>query len=912
MDSDVMVKALEKSNIHSVLKAARASLAEPSRPFTPLDRSLFQMADSPGSTTRPNSGYSVDQLSFVKDTFGRPQSTQSSKSGHLGRYEAISEEAGSYRREGTADILRLGDGSSRQSPQDSEAGCSSSEEELTPVVSSSSLGGTTSSQGRSTKPPRPPGFGGSGYGGFGSSSATNLRSSGYPDPSASSSMVERSPKRKQKRHASEGRRKDRTSSSDPSLGAGADVSSTPSGTASRRSRSASKGATPEEQWDASCEATIAKLQALSEAEERKNMNPEAIFQLADRVWEIVEGIQVGKGTKADKFAPVLLRAVLGLLDLKDAKCVFRLSRCALALLLMEGAVKGVHSSGVQAAYLNIAKVLFKYSKVEGHDVEFLSEGLLAPLLEVLKSNAPECVVNDLRVYIVGVLKNISIEEGNQKALVQQGAVPALFGLMDASQLTGSVKEAQLLIQITATLRSLAGHGYKQFIPEDRLNALTRIMELFPSNLELLTNISRALAKLTLHNSACEAYAKNDAHIRQITKTLSANADHAPLALRLSFVLGNLTAKSDRLRVVFAFDCEGTSLTPQLLGKYWQRDRQLTRLRLDGATTSGLEEIEEVLVKLVRLIANIAISSSAGTTLAASSAVVDPLLDMLGAKRIGDSEELVLNVVAAVTNLLFYDVPSNILFEEEHKQLLCRLFRPLLLESYNVEALIETARALGNLSRHADARRCMAGLRLDEVLVILLDHDDRDLVYYVCGALVNFAADPECTLRLTTVCPTVQRLGKLLQDAYQEHETSLQFVAVKVLTNLSLDAGSTWSVAGTEDVRSALQQISTAAGAPQSAGVDTESEQLLELSQHLLEMLPAAPEDSGSATPNDAGVGVASGGKNGAAIAKPTGNASEGATDSGVFVCTARGCGRTFTSEAKLSAHMMRRHAERSA
>jgi len=31
-----------------------------------------------------------------------------------------------------------------------------------------------------------------------------------------------------------------------------------------------------------------------------------------------------------------------------------------------------------------------------------------------------------------------------------------------------------------------------------------------------------------------------------------------LALRLGFVLGNLTARSDRLRIVFSFDCEGTT------------------------------------------------------------------------------------------------------------------------------------------------------------------------------------------------------------------------------------------------------------------------------------------------------------------------------------------------------------------
>ena len=59
---------------------------------------------------------------------------------------------------------------------------------------------------------------------------------------------------------------------------------------------------------------------------------------------------------------------------------------------------------------------------------------------------------------------------------------------------------------------------------------------------------------------------------------------------------------------------------------------------------------------------------------------------------------------------------------------------------------------------------MASLRLDEILVILLDHDDRDLVFYACGALVNLAADPDCIPRLTDSTPAVQKLTKLLADA----------------------------------------------------------------------------------------------------------------------------------------------------
>jgi len=317
----------------------------------------------------------------------------------------------------------------------------------------------------------------------------------------------------------------------------------------------------------------------------------------------------------------------------------------------------------------------------------------------------------------------------------------------------------------------------------------------------------------------------------------------------------------------------------------------------------MQEIEEVLVKLVRLVANIAISPSVGATIAASSAAVDPLLDILGSKRIGDSEELVLNVVAAITNLLYYDVPSSLLFSDDNKKLLCRLFRPLLLESYNVEALIETARALGNLSRHEDARRCMAEIRLDEILTILLDHDERDLVYYVCGALVNLAADPECTPRLTTICPVVAKLGKLLLEVPPD-DVALQFVAVKVLTNLSLDPGTMWPASGTEDVREALQQIIAETPAPPETEASEEasdSRQLLDLSNHLLARLPEvsslAEEPSEPAAPLIPAVSV---------DASVVVSAGSRANDE-AHLCPAPGCGRRFNSDAKLAAHLERRH-----
>ena len=54
-DVDPMANTLSRSRIAQTLREARASLANPSRPFTPADRSLFQRGDELGAS-RPSSG----------------------------------------------------------------------------------------------------------------------------------------------------------------------------------------------------------------------------------------------------------------------------------------------------------------------------------------------------------------------------------------------------------------------------------------------------------------------------------------------------------------------------------------------------------------------------------------------------------------------------------------------------------------------------------------------------------------------------------------------------------------------------------------------------------------------------------------------------------------------------------------
>lgn len=64
----------------------------------------------------------------------------------------------------------------------------------------------------------------------------------------------------------------------------------------------------------------------------------------------------------------------------------------------------------------------------------------------------------------------------------------------------------------------------------------------------------------------------------------------------------------------------------------------------------------------------------------------------------------------------------------------------LLFSENQEMVMESVRALGNFSRDGDFRRDMMQTRGDEAMIILLDHSELQVVFAVCGVLVNLSSD----------------------------------------------------------------------------------------------------------------------------------------------------------------------------
>ena len=266
---------------------------------------------------------------------------------------------------------------------------------------------------------------------------------------------------------------------------------------------------------------------------------------------------------------------------------------------------------------------------------------------------------------------------------------------------------------------------------------------------------------------------------------------------MAFTLGNLTASNDRNRELVGIEFNGV---PMLVRHLEQVGSRYLRSAGDGASAAGSAGLEEVLVKLIRLLANISINPDVGTQVVATSGV-QTLIALLSHSMGADREELLLNVVSAITNLSFYvlqqhrgtaadeakglDDPEPLSFIFAGHQEICTDLVGVLVHE-NEEAVAEAARAFGNFSRDPQVRQFMGSSRSDEALVLLLDHASREVVFSAVGALVNIAADP--ATKRVLVKPDLLGHAKLVSVLRRAglSDAELSAVACKALHNLLLD------------------------------------------------------------------------------------------------------------------------------
>jgi hypothetical protein len=202
-----------------------------------------------------------------------------------------------------------------------------------------------------------------------------------------------------------------------------------------------------------------------------------------------------------------------------------------------------------------------------------------------------------------------------------------------------------------------------------LSALMQALESYPTEEELVLNISRCLSKLSSDTRCLNALEAAPNALLVLLRMAELHHSRAPVLLRIAFVLGNATSHSAQARTVLGDDLHARDTLVRLLvlqfdavaaaaaatGCLVDAGGHLQSMGGTNASTTSAEA-EEACVKLLRLLANLAMHDPAGRALAASVDLAGVLVQLLGSCSFERSGELVLNAVAALSNLAFYWKP----------------------------------------------------------------------------------------------------------------------------------------------------------------------------------------------------------------------------------------------------------------
>ncbi|KAI8809527.1 armadillo-type protein [Cladochytrium replicatum] len=424
--------------------------------------------------------------------------------------------------------------------------------------------------------------------------------------------------------------------------------------------------------------------------------------------------------------------------------------------------------------LRCCKILFNLSQVEENDVHLRSHKAIDAISSLIKRMFRSAVKSKERdkmvavIYAVGTMKNILVGHPPDTSSLQHGRLLAsmIKTILEGNcESNASLTMTQLLIQITGALRNLCALDQEKSsmkmwmaFEDGRESYLGSLISLlnddagFTGSWELMLNVSRILSLLST-DAECVRNIANSPGVFHSLHQLAINFQNSrPLLVRIFFILGNLTVDQSLLDKL---DGGGKNWAMAIMedvvalfGIYSKAESEVIK---DIAISDvgnrqaahddwgETRENEELVVKLIRFIANLSTISDVGNAMI-NMIELEMLVDILAANDINEHEELVLNVVGALANLSYYCRSGS---SDEGWFLargsdLVKLLIPLLL-CENIEAVLAASRVFANISHHNSITNRLVAHRGVEVFTILVDHSCRDIVYQVCGVLMNLFA-----------------------------------------------------------------------------------------------------------------------------------------------------------------------------
>ncbi|KAM9154958.1 armadillo repeat-containing protein 2 isoform 1-T1 [Pangshura tecta] len=429
----------------------------------------------------------------------------------------------------------------------------------------------------------------------------------------------------------------------------------------------------------------------------------------------------------------LLKILYKLVDIGSDPLGLKLARMILAL-----KVSGKN-------LLNVCKLVFKISRNEKNDLLIQNDSLLDSLLEILRFEDLQ-TNNEAFLYCLGAIKFISGNAILLNELVNKGAVEILFELMKQ---INNIKEndtrfsnlGHLLVQLTATLRNLVDLPLSrcQLLCSGAVSELWVVLEQRMNDKDICTNIVRIFSKLSSYNDCCAALAACSRCYVLFLALLNKHQKKQDLVVRVVFILGNLTAKNNQARERFFKEKGSADALISLFQTYNEFD--LRKEKHEGEENKSKQkhpsEAEDVLIKLIRVLANLSIHPNVGAVLAANHHIVALLVTVLEYKSVDDCEELVINAAATINNLSYYKVRNSVI--EDKKLHIAELLLKLLMSS-NMDGILEAVRVFGNLSQYLEIRDFIIQKKVYKFMIALLDAKHQDVCFSACGVLLNLTVD----------------------------------------------------------------------------------------------------------------------------------------------------------------------------
>ncbi|XP_074006519.1 armadillo repeat-containing protein 2 isoform X2 [Numenius arquata] len=446
-----------------------------------------------------------------------------------------------------------------------------------------------------------------------------------------------------------------------------------------------------------------------------------------------EGNMLGKRFKRRS---ALLKILYKLVDIDSDPLCLKLAKIILAM-----KVDGKN-------LLSVCKLAFKICRNEKNDNMIQNDRLLDCLLEVLRTEDLQ-KNSEALLYCMGAIKCMSGNAVLLNEMVNKGAVEMFLQLMKQ---INNIKEndtyfsnlGHLLVQVTATLRNVANlpPARCQLVCSGAVSELCVALEQRMNDRDVCTYIVRIFSKLSSCNDFCAALADCSRCYILFLALLNKHQKQQDLVIRIIFILGNLTEKNNQAREQFFKERGSVNTLISLFQTYHELDLNAQkwyheRGREEKNHPKHPSEAEDVLIKLIRVLANLSIHPSVGAALAAAHRIVELLITVLEYKSVDDCEELVINAATTINNLSYYKMKTSAV--QDKKLHIAEMLLKLLM-SNNMDGVVEAVRVFGNLSQYHEICDFIMQKKIYKFMIALLDAKNQDVCFSACGVLLNLTVD----------------------------------------------------------------------------------------------------------------------------------------------------------------------------